>query len=139
MSPSPSDDPVMKMRAIAAPLCAHSTDGRVYRFLEFCPGTEPRNPVGADATRWLRVQDPDRLAVEPGFDVLDDLSIGPTVGRLGDVADMGRGDHIGQEAEGMRLRERLAVKHVESRAGDAPRLKRLDQGLFFDDRTRARY
>lgn len=71
---------------------------------------------------------------EPAGDLGGGLPVEGAVDPVGNVADVGRGDHVVQRAQRMRGRQWLDVEHVEARGRDAARPQRPDQGLLVDDR-----
>ncbi|EUA13881.1 PAP2 superfamily protein [Mycobacterium xenopi 4042] len=73
---------------------------------------------------------------EPAGDLGGGLPVEGAVDPVGNVADVGRGDHVVQRAQRMRGRQWLDVEHVEARGRDAARPQRPDQGLLVDDRPR---
>src|SRR5215831_15687388 len=86
-------------------------------------------------TASLRVDHPDRLAVEPGADVLDGVGEILPVILLADIAEMRRDHDIAHLAERMIERQRLDVEHIDAGAGNSPVLQRRDQRPLVDDRT----
>ncbi len=57
------------------------------------------------------------------MDRFHNLRKGGAIGVFGDVANMGTGEHIGQEPVRMVRRKRFFIEHVECRAGNAPCLQ----------------
>src|SRR5580700_4307806 len=71
----------------------------------------------------LLVDHVDRLAVEPGFDVLDRAGIEMAIAVLDDVAEMRHQGDIVELADRMALGQRLLVVHVEAGMGDGAGLE----------------
>ena len=70
---------------------------------------------------------------QPAGDADGGFAVEGPVDPVGDIADMGGGDHVFERAQPVPLRQRFDVEHVESRRGDRMRLQSLDQGLLVDD------
>src|SRR5438128_391257 len=80
-----------------------STPSRVREWRRYPAGAPRRSSAISGAA----TEDTDRRTVEPGRDVLDRVAEEHVVGVVGHVADVGRGHHVREGAEGMVGREGL--------------------------------
>src|SRR5690242_17424639 len=87
------------------------------------------------ATALLRLDHPDRFAIEPGANVLDHVGKIFAVVLLADIAEMRRNHDIVHLAEGMIERQWLDIEYVQAGASNRLVLQRCDQRLFIDDGT----
>src|SRR5271165_3888310 len=86
-------------------------------------------PLIPGRTRGAELNDANRLAVEKGADILDDLRVGAAIVLLGHVADMRGQDHVRRRAQRMVDRQRLLIVDIEPGIGEATRLQRRDDRL----------
>src|SRR5882757_4488805 len=72
------------------------------------------------------LDDADRVSIDEGDDVLDDLRVGAVIVLLGDIADMRGQDYVRRRAQRMVDRQRLFVVDIEPGIGEASLLQRRD-------------
>src|SRR3954462_514305 len=80
----------------------------------------------------------DRLAVDEGADIGDNVRIIDLVVLDTDITEMGGEHHIVELAERMIDRQRLDVEHIEAGAAETPGGQRCDQRLLVHDRAARR-
>src|SRR5262245_6607609 len=106
-----------------------------------CGPTSPttmRQTCSACPNALLRLDNPHRLAVKPGANVLDDVvEIFPVI-LLAHIAEMRCDDDVVHLAEWMIERKRLDIENVEPGAGNGLRLERCDQRFLVNYRAAGR-
>src|SRR3981189_476480 len=116
MGVSPWAVPPGRLRAMAAPLNGQGS------------GCDQRKLAASARGDHL-----DRLAVDEGPDIGDDVRIIDLVVLDADIAEMRGEHHVVELAERVVDRQRLDVEHVEAGAGDASGGGRRDQRLLVHD------